>query len=214
MGEDQNGSGFRWPGRIRPQTSWSELDIEHGGADLKMSHEMLEPGRRCRRAPYRRRSMPESMRIGLRNWLVDADDGRNRERSPAAVMGLSTMAAFEADEQRKASECAAVPAADKSAGRVIWLGSGGSLLVSLTRTRICVEASWRSRADGETSQDRRPSSNIKPATARSRKVRKLRQKVATSSAESGAMIRCGASGADPRRGRGKAGHNTSGDRLV
>ena len=41
------------------------------------------------------------------------------------------------------------------------------------------------------SQQRRPSSNIRPSRARSRKVRKLRQNLVTSSAESGTMARRG-----------------------
>ena len=62
----------------------------------------------------------------------------------------------------------------------------------LPRTCNCASASFRSSSwSARISQERRPSSNIKPTTARSRKVRKLAQNLVTCSAERGWMTRRG-----------------------
>src|ERR1039457_7065677 len=71
----------------------------------------------------------------------------------------------------------------------------------LPRTCSCASAnfkssSWRVRI----SHERRPSSNIRPTTARSRKVRKLAQKFATCSADSGWITRCGCLRRRPKAG--------------
>src|ERR1017187_8717832 len=65
-------------------------------------------------------------------------------------------------------------------------------LPPLPRTRICVSDSSRSsRFSASTSHERRPSKSIRPTMAKSREVRKLAQKCATSSTDNGTMTRCG-----------------------
>jgi hypothetical protein len=63
-------------------------------------------------------------------------------------------------------------------------------LLPLPRTRTCAsESNASSRFKANTSADRNPCKSIKPTMAKSRAVRKLDQKRATSSTDSGTMLR-------------------------
>ena len=56
-----------------PNVLGGELDIEHGGADLGMSHELLEGGQGDARAHHvRAEGVPEAVRIGLRDAAAGA----------------------------------------------------------------------------------------------------------------------------------------------
>ena len=66
------------------------------------------------------------------------------------------------------------------------------IFLPLPWTRICESGIWTSsRLSAKTSHDRKPCSNIRPTMAKSREVRKLDQKRATSSTDSGTMTRLG-----------------------
>ena len=116
---------------------------------------------------------------------------RNRERSPAGVMRLAAGAALQGNKQWRRRDIGPLQA-EIVIQQLDGFGSQGQEagLVSLAADadlRLRERTSSRLRAS--TSRERRPCSSISPTMARSREVRKLDQNRATSSTESGTMVR-------------------------
>ena len=84
---------------LAPDVLGRELDIEHGGVNLGMPHQMLQRGQRDSGPRHiSAKGMAEPMRIGVRNLAAHAMMAEQRAESGGSH-GPATPAAFQGNEQ-------------------------------------------------------------------------------------------------------------------
>ena len=99
LGWGQADAVLHGPGILAPDILGCQLNVEHGGADLRMSHQLLKGGQGDAGANHiGPKCVPEPMWIGL--WDPTARAMMPEQRAePCQGHGLSAMAAFQGDEQ-------------------------------------------------------------------------------------------------------------------
>src|SRR6516225_2435398 len=84
-----------------PHILGSELDIEHGGVNLCMPHELLKSGQRNAGSHHvRATGVSQAMGVGGGDLATQAMITKQRAES-GGTQGLSAAAAFQANKQRR-----------------------------------------------------------------------------------------------------------------
>src|SRR4029077_13793283 len=164
------------------------------GCDLRMAHQPLEGGQ-GHSGPHHigSKCVATSGRISVMDLTAPPMVPEQRTK-PSRTHRLAVLLAFQANEKGGClgERTFQVQIAPENLQDFRISGGSGTkrFLFPLPWTRIWPSASCKSSScRARTSQERKPSRSISPTSARSRKVRKLCQNLATSSAESGTMIR-------------------------
>src|SRR5437588_10760819 len=88
-------------GVFAPDVLRGEFDVEHGGRDLRVNHQLLQ-GRQGHRGPHniRPKGVPQTVRVGMRDSTAHSMMTKKRAESGCGY-GTTALSTLRAEEQRR-----------------------------------------------------------------------------------------------------------------